>query len=83
VVVKEDGRVPSTSELSGKKGKLYDEVVIPQESQIMPVWVLRLDLTNKGEMAGFSRFKRRKSKKSKSKLKRGTGKKNSSSNDLV
>eukprot|EP01127_Copromyxa_protea_P016763 TRINITY_DN5046_c0_g1_i1.p1 TRINITY_DN5046_c0_g1~~TRINITY_DN5046_c0_g1_i1.p1 ORF type:complete len:700 (-),score=119.45 TRINITY_DN5046_c0_g1_i1:95-2194(-) len=69
-VVKLDGSTPSASELENKKIPLFDEIVIPQESQIMPAYVLRLDTDKK--VANLNRSasakKSRKSKKEKAVL---------------
>lgn len=65
VVVKDNGRLPSLEELASKKIDLYDEIVIPQESQIMPVYVLRLDTEKASRPIGLKRDKsERKGKKS-------------------
>lgn len=66
VVVKENGRLPSFNELKDKSISLYDEIVIPQESQIMPVYVLKLDMNQQGGSplrSARSSSKKRRSKK--------------------
>lgn len=61
VIVNPSGTVPPTAEIQNPTGPLYDEVVIPQESQIVPVYVIRLD-TKKDP------FKKKKSRKDKSRF---------------